>query len=80
MNFDNNIVDIANCLREIIQHDPSLPTVDHGESVAILMWWSFLLDHSRAEGIPIATVAREQLESFIPVAIKHFNICRPGEH
>jgi len=65
MTFNQHITARANQLRIRIQNDSTLPTVDHGESVAILLWWTFLLDHSHYTGVPVEKLAREQLEAFI---------------
>jgi hypothetical protein len=80
MRFDNSIVREANRLRESIQRNPKFPTVDHGESVAILVWYTFLRDHSAYEGIPVEELARMQLEAFLAHAREHIAMMRPGEH
>lgn len=80
MKFTRNIVAASNDLRGRVQRAPDLPTIDHGESVAILLWWGFLLDHSSHQGIPVEQLARQQLEAFIPWARTNFFMVRPGEH
>lgn len=65
MEFDSAIVKRANALRVLIQRDPGLPTVDHGESVSILVWWMFLMDHAKTQGLDVKDLAHHQLEAFI---------------
>ena len=65
MTFNDHILGKVNDLRALIQYDPTLPTVDHGESVAIALWYTFLLDHSRSTGMPVKKLAREQLAAFL---------------
>lgn len=80
MNFGDQVVKTTNTIRITIQRHPKLPTVDHGESVAILLWWSFLKDHSAHEGIPVEELARTQLEAFIEFARKNLYVHRDGMH
>lgn len=76
MKFNPTIIAAANRIRVEVQNDPQLPTVDHGESVAILLWWMFLRDHSFHEGLPVDRLARDQLESFIAWAREHLDMVR----
>lgn len=65
---------IANDLRQQIQSKTE--TVSDGEGVAMILLWSFLMDHARCHNIDVSTLARDQLESFIPYAEKNLKVVR----
>jgi len=67
---------IANRLRQQIQRETE--TIDDGEGVAMIVLWSFLLDHARVMNLDVETLAREQLDSFIGYA--RVNIEMVKEH
>ncbi len=67
-----DIVDCANELRSVIQEETD--TISDGEGVAMVLLWSFLADHARAQNLDIEALAREQLEAFIEYARGAINI------
>ena len=73
MKFDQATEEMTNILRESLQKWTE--TIDEGESVAIGLWYSFILDHATHMNIDPETLAREQLEAFLqgqpPVQLAH---------
>jgi hypothetical protein len=51
-------------------------TISDGEGVAMVLLWRFLTDHATCYGLDVATLAREQLEAFIPYAEINLKIVR----
>jgi hypothetical protein len=74
MNFTDKNVDISNDLRKVIQRRTK--TIDDGESVAIMLLWSFFKDHAECHGLDVEWLAREQLDAFIEYARKNLDIVR----
>jgi len=64
--FDQPTVALANELRKRIQVETK--TVDTGESVALLLWFTFIQDHARYHGHSTKQLARAQLEAFLSIA------------
>lgn len=67
-------VDLANRLRLQVQAETEL--IDDGEGVAMVLLWTFLLDHAKAKGHDVETLAREQLEAFIEYARENLSLQR----
>lgn len=63
MRFDENTVALANDLRRQVQE--STKTIDDGESVMLLAWYTFVLDHARAMGREPKALAESQLAAFL---------------
>lgn len=59
-------IDLANELRRQIQAKTNL--IDDGEGVAIVLLWTFFLDHARVNGLNASDLARDNLEAFIEYA------------
>ena len=57
---------IANDLRKLIQRKTE--TVSDGEGIAMILLWTFLLDHAKYHDLDVIDLAREQLEAFISYA------------
>ncbi len=58
---ENN--NIANELRKLI-HDRT-DTVSDGQGIAMMLLWSFFMDHAKYHDLDINELAREQMEAFI---------------
>jgi hypothetical protein len=65
---------LANALRKIIQENTN--TVSDGEGVAMVLLWTFLMDHAKCERLQLETLAREQLEAFIKYAETNIEMVR----
>jgi hypothetical protein len=74
MNISKEIVALANELRVSIQDRTQ--TVSDGEGVAMVLLWTFLMDHARAHDINVEELARDQLEAFITHAGHAFEFVR----
>jgi hypothetical protein len=74
MNISDENFDIANELRGLIQSRTE--TVSDGEGVAMVLLWTFLLDHARYHEMDVANLAREQLEAFIKYAADNIQLVR----
>lgn len=66
MKFNEKAVELTNELRRKVQRDTK--TVDDGESVSILLWWTFIQDHARCQGIEPKALAVHQLKAFLEVS------------
>lgn len=67
MKFNRKAIDLANDLRERVQKRTA--TIDDGESVAILLWWSFICDHAKCHGLKPEELAKAQLDAFTKYAV-----------
>lgn len=67
---------LANEFRKAIQSQTEI--VSDGEGVAMILLWSFLMDHAKIHQLDVSTLAREQMEAFIDYA--HENIALVREH
>jgi hypothetical protein len=65
---------IANDLRKQIHACTDI--VSDGEGVAMIMLWSFLMDHATMHNMDVAELARDQLEAFITYAKKNITLAR----
>jgi hypothetical protein len=65
---------IANDLRKQIHQKTD--EISDGEGVAMVLLWSFLLDHARIHNLDVAGLAREQLEAFIDYAENNLRMVR----
>jgi hypothetical protein len=63
MRLSKQNTELANVLRQYIQQHTE--TVSDGEGVAIVLLWSFFMDHARVQGLDVTTLAREQIDQFI---------------
>jgi len=63
MRLSKENTELANVLREYIQKNTK--TVSDGEGVAIVLLWSFFMDHARIHGLDVTKLAREQIDHFI---------------
>ncbi len=70
MNIDQSIVQLANDLRAEVQAQTE--TVSDGEGVAMVLLWTFLMDHARVHNLDVNELARGQLEAFIEHAADAF--------
>lgn len=75
MKMNSKNIDLANELRAVIQTSTS--QIDDGEAVAMVLLWSFLMDHARCHGIDVETLALEQMEAFIPWARENMRLQAP---
>jgi hypothetical protein len=66
MNMTKENFDLANKIRLYIQS--STPTIGDGESVAMIVLWSFIIEHAKAHAVDREALARSQLDSFIEFA------------
>jgi len=67
MKFGNDVFVLANRLRQSVQHETL--TIDDGESVSLLLWWTFILEHATAMDIDPNKLALDQLEAFLTYAV-----------
>lgn len=67
-------VTLANHMRQIIQS--LTDTVSDGEGVAMVVLWSFYMDHARLQGMDIEALARDQLEGFIKYSRDNVTLVR----
>ena len=74
MTFNDEVAALANELRVSLQARTG--TVDDAESVAILLWWSFILDHAKHTGRDPAALARAQVKAFISFAQRELSLQR----
>lgn len=74
MKFTAATAALVNKLRREIQR--KTVTIDDGESVSILLWWTFINDHARHMGKEPKQLAREQLEHFLDAADRLITIRR----
>jgi hypothetical protein len=65
---------IANELRKKI-HDRT-DTVSDGQGVAMVLLWTFLLDHAKYQQLDVEELARTQLEAFIEYARTNVKLVR----
>jgi hypothetical protein len=72
MRIDRKVVRLSNKLRQKIQR--STVDIDEGESVSILLWWTFIVDHARCHDLDPKALAREQLEAFIDGAADNVQV------
>lgn len=63
MKFNSDICRMVNDLRFQIQVQTG--TIDEGESVSILLWWTFIKDHASCHGFDPKQLAMKQLEAFL---------------
>lgn len=66
MHFDPQIVAVANKLRKEIQR--STKTIDDGESIALLLWYTFIQDHASFTGHNPKELSHIQLQAFLEIA------------
>jgi hypothetical protein len=69
--------ELANELRLLVQQRTQ--QIDDGEAVAAILLWSFIEDHARAHGMPVAKLAEEQWAAFVEYAQKNLRLVR-GVH
>lgn len=74
MKMNRKNIDLANELRVAIQTRTN--HIDDGEAVAMVLLWSFLLDHATCHGIDVEGLAVEQMEAFIPWARENMRIVK----
>lgn len=74
MNITQDIVELANELRVKIQAETE--TISDGEGVAMVLFWTFLMDHARYHDMDVNALARDQLEAFIANAGDAFEYVR----
>jgi hypothetical protein len=65
-------IDLANELRATIQSRTD--HIDDGEAVAMVLLFSFLLDHAKCCGMDVEKLAVEQLDAFIPWARENMRL------
>ena len=75
MKMNRKNIDLANELRVVVQTRTN--HIDDGEAVAMVLLWSFLLDHAQCHGIDVETLALEQMEAFIPWARENMRLQAP---
>lgn len=74
MRFDLKVTRLSNKFREKIQR--ATVDIDEGESVSLLTWWTFILDHAECHQLDPKQLAREQLDAFIENAATEIILLR----
>lgn len=63
MRLNSKNTALANELRAIIQSRTE--QIDDGEAVAMVLLWSFLMDHAACHEIDVYQLTRDQVEAFM---------------
>ena len=67
---------LANEIRQRLQ--ARTKTIGDAEVVALLVTWTFLMDHARAQRIDLEQLASEQFRSFVTYALRNISLARPN--